>query len=119
MTGTGLAPLCTRLLAPPVFPYGGLEGAQAQSGVTGTAANDVAAQPLNEGPVVEVEDLVHREALVAHLLDGDGGGAYADGVALAGKGEGLDPAVAVSFEVYDDRAATLRAATGHRDVRAV
>src|ERR687897_1132425 len=111
------APLWPRLLAPPVFPYGGLEGAQAQSGVAGAAADDVAAQPLDEGPVVEVEDLVHREALVAHLLDGDGGSAYADGVALAGKGEALDPAVAVSLEVDDDRSATLRAATGHRDVR--
>ena len=63
---------CTRPPVPLVLPYGGFQSAQAQRGVAGAAPNDVAAKALDEGPVVEVEDLVHRETLVVHPLHDQG-----------------------------------------------
>src|SRR5215204_1866039 len=117
LLGRGRSLLGARPLVPLILPYSGLEGTQAQGGVAGAAPDYVTAQPFNEGPVVEVEDLAHREFLVAHLLHGDGGRPHADCVALAGEGEALDPAVAIPLKVDDDRAAALRGAAWHRDVR--
>src|SRR5215211_966461 len=102
----------------PVSSYGGLEGAEAQSGVADAAPDHIATQLFDEGSVVEVEDLVHREGLVVHLLHDDRSCPHADGIPRPGEGEVFDPVVAIPLEVDDDRAPTLRAAAGHRHVRA-
>src|SRR3712207_5803621 len=46
-----------RAPVPLVSPYGGLEGAQTQGRIAGAAPNHFAAKALDEGTIVEVEDL--------------------------------------------------------------
>jgi len=68
-------------------------------------------------PVVEREDLVHREPVFHHLLQDHARGGLADDVALAGEGETLYAPLLPGLQVDHHRAPALGASAGHRYVR--